>query len=386
MNKKNRLWLILPIIVFFFILPTRVNADVAPPIQPPITNLEPGSQTTNVRMVSETVLIDVKPDNQKDSLGMAHITASFTMRNQGTAVETMEARFPISANNGRGEYPELSNLSIKVNSTQTQYLRVNYPDIRWQTKDVPWAEFNVTFPVGKDVNIEITYTLKGSGYAPFTAFYYLLETGAGWFGTIGSADIILRLPYPANTQNVILEQQIGWSETTIGGVFSGNEVRWHYDNFEPGPDGPVINMEFSLVAPEAWQAVVKEQNDVDQHPTDGETWGRLAMATKHVFFMGKGYRTDTGGEELYARSLEAYEKCLELNPVDAEWHAGFADLLANRSYWDSWSTGITQDGRRAIQEINTALNLAPTDEIVRQISPSETRSIVYCQVSLVILF
>jgi hypothetical protein len=127
-------------------------------------------------------------------------------------------------------------------------------------------------------------------------------------------------------------------------------------------------MEFSLVAPEAWQAVMKGQNDVEQHASDGEAWGRLAMASKHVFFMGKGYRTDTGGEELYARSLQAYERCLELKPEDAQWHAGFADLLANRAYWDSWSSGVTQDGRRAIQEINTALNLAPTDEVVLNIA------------------
>ena len=368
MSKHLRFLLILILIMTIIILPTRASADVAPPIQPPITNLEPGTQTTNVRMLAETVLIDIQPDSQKDSLGMARITAQFTMRNLGATIETMAARFPISANNGRGEYPELSNLSIKVNSTQTQFSRVNYPDIRWQDTDVPWAEFNVTFPVGKDVDIEIAYTLKGSGYPPFTAFYYILETGAGWSGTIGSADIILRLPYPANTQNVILDQQIGWSETTMGGVFSGNELRWHFDDFEPGAEGPVQNMEFSLVSPAAWKAVLDGQSYIDQHPTDGEAWGRLAMATKHVFFMGKGYRTDPGGEELFARSVEAYEECLALKPQDAQWHAGFADLLSERAFWDSWTNGVTPDAMRAIQEISTALNLAPTDPIVLNIA------------------
>ncbi len=368
MSKQLRLLLMFILIVTTIILPTRASADVAPPIQPPITNLEPGTQATNVRMLAETVLIEVQPDSQKDSLGMARITANFTMRNLGTTTETMAARFPISASNGWGEYPEISNLSINVNSKQTQYLRVNYPDIRWQETDVPWAEFNVTFPAGKDVNIEVSYTLKGSGYPPFTAFYYILETGAGWFGTIGSADVILRLPYPANTQNIIVDEQIGWSDTTMGGVFSGNELRWHYDDFEPGPDGPVQNMEFSIVTPAAWQAVLDGQNYVNQHPSDGEAWGKLAMATKRVFFLGRGYRTDSGGEELFARSMEAYEKCLAIKPQDAQWHAGFADLLSERAYWDSWSMGVTQNAMRAIQEINTALNLAPTDPIVLNIA------------------
>ncbi|HCC78123.1 MAG: hypothetical protein A2X25_05045 [Chloroflexi bacterium GWB2_49_20] len=368
MGKPLKLLLIFIFIISTFFLPTRTFADMAPPIQPPITNPEPGTETTYVRMMAETVLIDVQSDTKKDSLGMARITASFTMRNLGTSPENLAARFPISANDGRGQYPEISDLSVRVNSTQIPYRRVNYPDIRWQDKDVPWAEFDVTFPVGINVNVEIAYILNGSGYAPFTAFYYILETGAGWNGTIGSADIVLRLPFPASNQNVITNLQIGWSETTPGGLFSGNEVRWHYDDFEPGPEGPVQNMEFSLVSPAAWQAILDGRNSVNKNPNDSEAWGRLAMATKRVFFQGKGYRTDPGGEELYALSIAAYEKCLALKPQDAQWHAGFADLLANRAYWDTWEKGPTQDAIRGIQEIHTALQLAPTDPVVLNIA------------------
>ncbi|MFH2039787.1 MAG: hypothetical protein ABIJ65_10170, partial [Chloroflexota bacterium] len=90
--------------------------------------------------------------------------------------------------------------------------------------------------------------------------------------------------------------------------------------------------------------------------------------TKRVFFLGKGYRTDKGGEELYALSVEAYEKCLALKPQDAQWHAGFADLLSNRAFWDSWTYGVTRDAKRSIQEIHTALQLAPTDPIVLNIA------------------
>jgi len=370
MKRSIKLLFILVLMFSAFLYPSRVLADVAPPIQPPITNLEPGTSVTNVRMMAETVLIDVQPDTVKNSLGKARITASFTLRNLGSTAENLAVRFPISADNGRGEYPEITGLSVKVNNTQFPYSRVNYPDIRWGNKEVPWAEFQIAFPVNQNVSIEIAYSLDGSGYAPFVAYYYLLETGAGWFGTIGSADIILRLPYPASTQNVITDLQIGWSETSTGGKFVNNEVRWHFDDFEPGPDGPVQNMEFSLVAPEAWQAVLTAQNETDLHPLDGEAWGRLAMAYKRIFFLGKGYRTDAGGEAIYSLGVAAYEKCLTLKPQDAQWHAGFADLLANRAYWDFWRSGPTQDAIRAIQEIHTALQLAPTDPIVLSIAES----------------
>jgi tetratricopeptide (TPR) repeat protein len=367
-TKMKRLSFTL-LILILFAFPSSARADIAPPIYPPGSNLEPGSEITQVRMVAETVLIDVQDDTTPHSLGSARVTADFTMRNLGSESESMAVRFPISASDGRSEYPELTNLAIKVNGKQISFRRANYPDIRDynQDQDVPWAEFDAAFPVGQDLAIQVAYTLNGSGYTPFTAFYYILETGAGWKDTIGSADVILRLPYAASPQNVVMDMQIGWAETTPGGVFDGNEVRWHFDEFEPGLDGPVQDMEFALVAPAAWRTVLKERDNVAKNPDDGEAWGRLAMAYKQIFYLGKGYRTDAGGEELYRSSIEAYEKCLALKPDDAQWHAGFADLFAYRSYLDSWS-GPTPDVYRALEEIHTALRLAPNDPVVLEIA------------------
>ena len=97
----------------------------------------------------------------------------------------------------------------------------------------------------------------------------------------------------------------------------------------------------------------------------GEDWRKLY---KDLFFLGKGYRTDAGGSELYRLSVEAYEECLQLKPDDAQWHAGFADLLANRAYWDGWMSGPTQDAFRALTEIHTALQIAPNDAKVKEIA------------------
>lgn len=364
-------------IALLFVLlafPSNASADVAPPIYPPGSNPQPGTEITQVRMVAETVLIEVQKDITPRSLGSARVTADFTMHNLGTADESMAVRFPISGDNGRGEYPEIANLSITVNGNPVRYRRVVYPDIQyWSGEDVPWAEFDVTFPAGQDVSIQVAYDLNGSGYYPSTAFYYVLETGAGWKDTIGSADVILRLPYEASPQNVVMDLQIGWAETTPGGVFQGNEVRWHFENFEPGENQPVQNMEFALVAPSAWQTVLTARENVVKYPKDGEAWGMLAKAYKQIFLMNKAYRSDAGGEELYKLSVEAYEKCLSLKPDDAQWHAGFADLLANRSMWDSWMRGTTPETFRALEEIHTALQLAPNDPVVREIA----QNIVY---------
>jgi tetratricopeptide (TPR) repeat protein len=360
--------IIVLLLVALFAFPSIVLADVAPPINPPGVNPQPGVDTTQVRMVSENVLINVNSDITPGSLGSARVTADFTMHNLGSSDESMAARFPISANDGRGQYPEITDLLIKVGGKQISYRRAIYPGVQYMSEDVPWAEFDVTFPVGQDVGIEVAYNLDGSGYAPYTAFYYILETGAGWKDTIGSADITLRLPYPASPQNIVLDTQIGWAETTPGGSIQGNEVHWHFENFEPGPYEIVQNMEFALVAPSAWQTVLKERDNVSKSPNDGEAWGHLAKAYKEIFFMNKGYRTDTGGEELYELSIEAYEKCLALLPKDAQWHAGFADLLASHSYWDAFMNNPTPETYRALDEIHTALQLAPNDAKVQEIA------------------
>lgn len=364
---KRLCFVVLLIVLLAF--PSPARADVAPPYYPPGSNPQPGEENTQVRMLAETVLIDVQRNLTPDDLGNAHVTADFTMHNLGTADESMAARFPISISDGRDSYPEIDNLLIKVNGQQVRYRRVDHSDI-YPYKD--WAEFDLTFPVGQDVSIQVTYDLEGTGYYPATAFYYVLNTGAGWNDTIGSADIILRLPYEASPQNVILDMEIGWATTTPGGAFQGNEVRWHFEDFEPGPDQPVKNMEFALVAPSAWETVLSAQKNVKKNPTDGEAWGMLAKAYKFVFLATKGFREDAGGLELYKLSVEAYEKCLSLKPNDAQWHAGFADLLAHRTMWDVMWGASTPEGLRALREIHTALELAPNDPTVQSIASSMT--------------
>ena len=351
-----------------FALPSAARADIAPPKNPPGSNLEPGADVTQVRMAAETVLIDVKSDTTPDSLGSAVVTADFTMRNLGTQDESLTVRFPIASNDGRGQFPELTGLAVKVNGKSVATRRVSYPEPVYMGQDVPWAEFQVNFPAGQDVAIEVTYGLKGSGYAPYTAFYYVLKTGAGWKGTIGSADITLRLPYEASAQNMALGVETGWGSTTPGGVVEGNEVRWHFEDFEPGDSGPVGDMEFALVAPSAWQAVLTERAHVSATPNDGEAWGRLGKDYKAIFFLNKGYREDPDGQQLYQSAVEAYENCLRLLPKDAQWHAGFADLLASRSYWDMSAYGATADTYRALEEMQTALQIAPRDGKVQQIA------------------
>jgi len=273
MENSRKAVLILMILVLSLAYPSRARADIAPPYYPPGANPSPGSETTQVSMLAETVLIDVLAKAPSNSLGQAKVTADFTMRNLGDEAETLAVRFPISANDGRSKVNEIKNLQVEVNGKPVRTRRIGGADPYFSSEDdIPWAEFDVKFPPGKDINIRVSYLLDATGYPPFAAFYYILETGAGWKGPIGSADLTVRLPYEATPQNVLLTEHTGWSQTTPGAVLDGREVRWRYDKLEPSREN---NLEISLVQPSYWQKVLTEQANTERNPQDGEAWGRL---------------------------------------------------------------------------------------------------------------
>jgi len=367
------------VLVLFVLLalPTTVQADVAPPEQPPGANPGPGSTGTQVRMQSESVLIDVQAVAPAKSLGRALVTADFDMFNTGSQAESMDVRFPISGNDGFSNYPEISDLQVSVNGSAVSSRRTTGKDPFGYDDTVPWAAFAVTFPAGQVTQIRVTYTLEASGLSPYIWFYYIFSTGAGWQGSIGSAELTVRLPYAANEQNVIRNQTAENSPTKAGGTILGNEIHWSYNDFEPTK---ADNFIIELVQPSVWQTVLKDQAAVEQNLKDGEAWGMLGKQYKQIFISPKrrGFRTyhiatDSGAQALYALSRQAYEQAVTLKPDDPLWHAGYADLLgyyANFAKEEGIDTST--DAVAALSQIRQALALAPADATVRQIADEMT--------------
>ncbi len=337
------------------------RADVAPPAYPQGANLQPGSPSTQVQMVSEQVKLSVVNLPEGNEPGRAFVSADFQMQNQGSASETMDVRFPLSVLNGfgdgRGAYPEIQDLLVWVGDTRTATTRITTPNPA-SASELPqaWASFSVTFPPGKTVPIRVTYTAEGIGYSPNVQFTYVLETGAGWKDAIGSADLTVHLPYPANDINVIVP------ECTPGMVLDGSDLRWHMENLEPQPGQ---NLEVGLMMTGVWQKISSLSQTVERSPNSGETWGQLGKAYKEALLMKHGLRDDAGGNEMYRRAVSAYEKAVALLPKDALWHYGFAELLWYRFFFSNYDDALAGDHPdlqalvRAIQELKASLDLQP---------------------------
>ncbi len=353
-----------------------VRADVAPPETVPGSNLNPGVGSTQVRMVAETVTLIVSEDPADDRGAVARTEAVFTMRNLGATAETMQARFPLSFFNGNsdgfGGFPEIESIAVKVNGSAVPTRREIQPFLDSESSfqergEIPWSVFEVTFPPGQDVTIEVAYTVEGFGSYPYEVFKYVLETGAGWNGTIGSADIILRLPYEASKQNVWVEGVEGFGEPTQGGTFSGNEVRWHFDDLEPDVNS---NLKFVVLTPSLWDKVLAEKENVTRSPNDGEAWGRLGKAYKEIIMIRAWLRTDSAGQEMYQLSKQAYEQCLALLPNDSLWHFGYADLLWARYYWEFYMASkpdVESLLPTLLTHLKTALEIDPNNQLAKDL-------------------
>ena len=376
MFKFPQLLRLIPIAILCALLASSVqlqpaHADVAPPEPPHGANVDPGTPATHVRMQAETVLLEVSL-TQGSMNYPARVTADFTMRNLGNQAEQLDVRFPLQLSYSpltpdeyckNFEYPSIEDFAVRVNGSPVSVTKsfAQAIDMRrgstsiGQTVEIPcWAHFPVNFPSGQDVSIRVSYTTRGVlglfKADNYVGYSYILQTGAGWNGTIGSADISLRLPYAANAMNVREVQP-------ESGVLSGNDVHWHFDDFEPDR-----NIEAAIMIPDLWQRIAKENQNVQRNPTDGEAWGRLGKAYKESIMDGRGFRADPASTEMHQLSIAAYQKALALLPKDADWHYGFAELQCWEAEWDRFSQtdpGYYQAIHDCVEQLKLALDINP---------------------------
>lgn len=354
-----------------------VQADIAPPEMPPGSSIQPGSEVTQVQMVAETVLVEVFAIQTGEAylagdVAQAKVSANFVMRNQGDTDEQLMVRFPLVNPNGTGdgrfEYPEIEDLTVQVDRKPVSpYIVTTSNPHDPEDPPVKWAAFDVFFPIGTDVLLDVYYTLEPTGYLPYATFTYIMETGAGWKGPIGSADIIMRLPYEANIFNVMGSKNYYFS--TAGGIFEGNDVRWHFEDFEPLSEEtypPPYTISMSIITPHQWQAVLDAKELVENYPQNGDAWGSLGRAYKLTILENKGWlRDDESGLETYKLSRDAYEKAISLAPNVAKWHAGYAELLWGKA---AFSGPLDHELLMVIvQELKTALELDPNNQQAKDI-------------------
>lgn len=315
------------------------KADIAPP-QPAVGgNLYP-EDPTEVAMLEELVEIELQPLQPADPTSnfagdwvQARVKASFIMRNQGSTDERIEVRFPLANlqgwGDGYGNYPEIEDLIVRLNGKVLETERVTTPNpLGGSDPPIPWAAFIIKFPAGKKQLVEVIYTLKATGYAPLAWLEYIFETGAGWRDSIGSAEVRLVLPYPANAQNVLLD--VPWGKSV--GRVDGNTVVWLRENFEPTMQD---NFSVTILLPEVWQALDAARAAVKQSPQDVKAllaWAEASFAAARDGHHG-AFRHDTAGYQLVREGVRALNTALDVAPDDPQVRAAAFDWVSANVPW-----------------------------------------------------
>jgi len=310
-------------LLFSFIPALVARADIAPPQQAPGSNIEPGIQT-KVQMAAERVVIELLrvKGKGKDGLPLANVTAAFQMRNPGEADESMPVRFPLTDPSGFGDgfggHPEIENFVVKVDGKTVPFRIVTTPNPQGaDQKPIKWAEFDVTFPKGKDTNVEVSYVLQSTGFMPYGTFKYILETGAGWDGPIGKAEFVLKLPYAASEENIVTGQ------STTGATFENGEARWTLENLEPTR---ADNFIVTVLAPVVWDRIQAARQATQDNPNSAQAWRDLAQAYLSAIYVRYGPQI---GQSYVPLVEEAYKKAQSLDDTSAQLRAELAQVLVD---------------------------------------------------------
>jgi hypothetical protein len=318
-----------------------VKADGAPPPSAVGSDLYPNENATKVRMESETVVITI-PETSDYSFGHSIVTATFYMRNLGDETETMQARFPMNMSDykpyfeahwgqeycGDSYMSSIENLVVTVNGKEAKTTISTETRENWTVRsETPvyttyncWAYFDVTFPPGEQVIIQVDYKVGGTTTKSNLIIYkYILQTGIGWYDTIGTADILVQLPYEANDRFV---QFLGPENY----VMDENTIRWHFEDFEPEE-----NIYVSILDPVLYGKINLEKAIVKNNPEDSEAWGRLAIAYKKI--MGdRAILEIMYFPDYLEASLSSFQKSLALNPKNAEIQWESTNMLCNLAF------------------------------------------------------
>ena len=373
MKKRALIIFILLSLALGWLPPQAARADVAPPPEPALGGLSPFEyQDTNVQMIYERVeieLVDLLVDPDFFSAPQqANVVAWFVMRNLGSTAEQMQAVFPLKSLNDCLHYDQLpgppsyahylsdpDSFVIRVDGERvtTTVVTTDYPDQRprYQSCDpMEWVAFDVSFPVEQDVLIRVEYHMDIMGRDALQTIEYILETGAGWKGPIGQAYVIFRLPYLANTENIL-------SATTPGYQFLYNEIFWSYEDLEPTPQDNIL---VSVIDPSTWGSILDLRNAIQTNPADITAWRELASTYWRIaHWHGSELREATYAQ----KALDTYQLAIAANPESAALYAKYADAIwSDCCYYFPYEPMSETDRDRILALLDKALTFDPSNQ------------------------
>jgi len=265
-------------------------------------------------------------------------------------------------------------------------------------KDSPiihWATFDINFPAGKSVLVDMSFELQSTGWLPQAEFDYLLETGAGWYGPIGKGEINLILPYAAASG-----ENINLKESSPGGKINNSIITWVFSDLEPTAKD---NWHALIIDPVTWQSILEIRIDLEKNPEEINLLQELAVKYEDIIFDKGLWNIKSGTESLAVRYRDVVEKLSRLKPGDANLKGEYAGILyamyqnpnrfiinppslnevysaLNQAYLlnpENWelSEMVKELTRQGIQLPELGMKQTPTSKVKPALTPTSTTSL-----------
>ncbi len=340
------------------------RADAGPPLVSALGGLSPFEfQDTKVQMVYERVELVLQAGQQAadefsgpTADSQVFVNAYFVMQNMGNVQEDMQAVFPLDSFTECTDFtyyqvdPDSFTVFVDGNLAAISTVRSENP-YSPGCSPLDWAAFDVSFPVGEQVVINVKYAMVGTIQAGVSSIEYVLETGAGWYGPIQRADIVFLLPYPIEEDGL---SSIA-SGTTAGYQSLYHQISWSFRNIEPDHQD---NIEINFMDPQTRQELDELSQRVRADPSDIESWNELASRYLQISYVYKGIAYP----EYATKAEQTYKSAVAANQKNPDIEADYAWFLWELD-WAGIEFGHDQAALDAILvHVNRALALDSTNE------------------------
>lgn len=357
--------LVLIAVIIFITTPTLADVGVHP-VLPGGSSIEP-EEDTPIQMASEHVAMSVKLATAEDNSilnlnpaayglnikpvwypAVAAVVADFTMHNPTSSTIDLVTWFPLASAldsvswelNPDEIVPAIANFQVMQNDVPLEFTVSQQPNPKGADKPpLPWASFQVSYPPQSDTHLIVSYLLpltqatKGSELL----VYYIFQTGSGWAGPIGKAELVLSLPYRASPNTIARispnQLELPYPFASPGAVIpetavmTGTQAVWSWTNFEPTAQD---NFAAWLVNPILWTELQDAIAATQADPASGSARIDLGMVY-YELAVGTYTRPTVFNDRYRDPGIEAFNKAGQLWPENPIPHTGMA-LLALSQY------------------------------------------------------
>jgi len=320
-DVMKRLMIVTSVLIATLGMTHSALADAAPPEPAPGDSIQTGYIDTKVQMVSENVVITVGDDR-------AYVKANFQLRNQGTSEESFNVRFPTGHYDGYFEIVTVENFAAFVDENPAAITTITQPMPGCAYDDplcnIPWASWHVVFPPGQTVAVDVIYQIRPrtNKASPFGDYWYVLETGAGWYGSIGEGTVTVTLPYDVTRFNTRIEEARSPSPSYY--VISGSSIIWRFRDLEPTRWD---NIYIETISPPVWRDVLTAREAVRINPRSATAHlllGRALSASIDHW----GYIYISADFAVAKEMLQEYQLSLDIDPNNDQARQQLANLTS----------------------------------------------------------